>query len=98
MALVLGVAAATARPLSTAALPPVPPVPELPAAQHGTMLALSAQPSIACWLTSVGVGLLPYDMLPATMLNLTLSAAACCQPAASTASEELQLPAETQIE
>jgi hypothetical protein len=59
--------AATARPLAVAELPAVL-LPELPADVQGTMLALRAAASIACWLTSVMFGLDPYDMLADTML------------------------------
>src|SRR5712671_1098681 len=100
MVFTVALQAATARPLLQAALPVVllTPGPLLPPAQQGTMLALSAAASIACWLTSVSDGLLPYDMLAETMLNFTLSVAQRCQASASVDSEELQEPAASQIE
>src|SRR5262245_59202406 len=97
MVFTVGLTAATARPLVTAALPVVL-VLELPAAQTATMSAFSAAASIACCETSVSDGLLPYDMLAATMLYFTLSAAACCQPAASMPSVLVHEPLTLQIE
>jgi hypothetical protein len=98
IARVLLVAAATESPFTQAALLTVPPPPLLPAAVTGRMFAFNAQASMACWLMSVGLGLDPYDMLPATMLNLTLSAAACCQAAASVMNEEPHPVPKSQME
>ena len=57
--LLVGSMAATARPLAVDELPTVLPGPLLAEAVTGSTLALTAQASMACWLTSVGLGLLP---------------------------------------
>ena len=62
--------AATAMPLAVEELTVVlpEPGPVLAAAVHGRMSATVAQASMACWLTSSGLGELEYDMFAAEML------------------------------